>query len=77
MIFVVDPALVRGCEKSIQRFLRLNGFEFVFKVLEKIENEKDFARFIEKASFFICCICQELSEAQLSKFSVNCVHYAH
>ncbi|KAM7541451.1 hypothetical protein Aperf_G00000029151 [Anoplocephala perfoliata] len=60
-------SLVRGCEKSLHQFLKLNGFEFIFEVLEEIEDEEIFTRFIEKASFFIYCISQELSEEQLSE----------
>ncbi|KAL5969444.1 Hsp70-binding protein 1 [Taenia solium] len=62
-------SLVRGSELSQKRFIQCKGFDRLFELLEKTSrsNEQEkYDRFNEKASFFIYCLCQELSEEQLA-----------
>nr|CDS32029.1 nicalin [Hymenolepis microstoma] len=60
-------SLIRACNKSIEKFLQLDGLETIFGVLEKIEPEEEYSRFIEKAAFFLYCISQEFSADQRVK----------
>ncbi|KAH9286319.1 hypothetical protein ECG_01250 [Echinococcus granulosus] len=61
-------SLIRGSELSQKRFIQCKGFDRLFELLQKTSrsNEQEkYERFNEKASFFIYCLCQELSEEQL------------
>ncbi|VDM17619.1 unnamed protein product [Hydatigera taeniaeformis] len=61
-------SLVRGSELSQRRFIQCKGFDRLFELLEKtsrVNEQEKYERFNEKASFFIYCLCQELSDEQL------------
>ncbi|VDN98026.1 unnamed protein product [Rodentolepis nana] len=57
-------SLVRASNKARENFLELRGLQIILEIMTDFVNDPDYSRFLEKASFFLYCISQELSADQ-------------
>ncbi|KAL7062665.1 hypothetical protein AAHC03_049 [Spirometra sp. Aus1] len=68
-IFAGISALVRSSLLCQQQFVASHGFHMLFEVLDRVTASaalmQEHTRFLNKANFFLSCMCQELTDEQL------------